>query len=41
LKFIREQNAAIRSNEADVPRHQADESFRMNGWIDVGTSLNS
>jgi hypothetical protein len=41
LKFIRQQNVAIRSNEADVPRHQTDESFRMSGWIAVRTFLNS
>jgi len=32
---------AVRSNEVDVPRHQADESFRMSDWIAVGTFLNS
>ena len=37
LIFIREQNVAVRSNEADVPRHQADESCRMSGWIAVET----
>jgi len=31
----------IRRNEVDVPRHQADESFRMSSWIAVGTFLNS